>query len=214
MPHCAALQTCALSALLVGAALPAWADMDGSDFLPVVAVCGEQVGSVEAFARNLAAHGWQPVAPGSAEEEEARERLLQAELIGRGLQSTGDERLQELEEYAEYQREFPSRFLTDPLFIRDGIVLSASAEIIEEGVLTYACMAAGNRMEGADALLAQPDVITYPGPVILFYDFVRDSDVTWGGTFDLWRSDIPDAAELGLRVRYGIQITHTFEVAR
>ena len=188
--------------------------MDGSDFLPVVAVCGEQVDSVEAFARNLAAHGWRPVTPGSAEEEAARERLLQAELIGRGLQSTGDERLLELEDYAQYLRESTMRFLTDPLFIRDRVVLAAAAEHVQDDVLTYRCMAAGNQMEGADALLAQPDVITYPGPVILFYDFVRDSDVTWGGTFDLWRSDIPDAAELGLRVRYGIQITHTFEVAR
>src|SRR6056297_443181 len=157
---------------------PVSAEVAISDLPDIAAPCLVSPTTAEALEAGILSAGWQPV-----EDDNPQYQALVVDTLA-------------------VQRGFDGASPEDRVLNRDFL----RENIVDEPFLALT----KNRFErdGADSLLAAEGAETLAGPVRNYSLYLDLPDPTYLFAVQLWRSDLPDADELGLAGHYGLEINH------
>ncbi|MBF9043404.1 hypothetical protein HKCCE4037_08705 [Rhodobacterales bacterium HKCCE4037] len=199
--------------ILLGAGVAGAFEFDLSGAPEMIQPCASPVPSIEAHDDAMIAAGWVRVEPGSRADESAQALLIEALAIRAGLRgATPDERRTEFEDTVAFIAEEPQVSADQALYVNGDAVMRTFIFSAFEGTLSVFCSLATPELPGADTILDLPDAEVRGGPVAFYSAISTVSDTTDGGDIVLWRSDIPEAEGLDMSIRYGLEVSHTYQV--
>ncbi len=184
---------------------PVSAEVAISDLPDIAAPCLVSPTTAEALEAGILSAGWQPV-----EDDNPQYQALVVDTLAvqRGFDGASPEdRVLNRDFLRENIVDEPFLALTKNRFERDGAALLMGT-VDQADALSVFCLVMAEEMDGADSLLAAEGAETLAGPVRNYSLYLDLPDPTYLFAVQLWRSDLPDADELGLAGHYGLEINH------